>query len=277
MLPTSSRLVCSTPSPVSPMSNSNQYGDLATQLLTESRRSTATNTLLKYNDVLVRSIIREQRDLEAAIESALTRSAALDPDDPDADPDAMLGGGPRNEKGEHAHMPTVLLYQTAILRNKRCLLAYHHHRIEFLKDLYWSVGGALPLLLSLPPAQASVDANAGAQGGVASSAPQDIRSKLSPHEVDFLRSYAASLLTLRTEAFSSASGAGAGHGLTEDVDLLAPISHPPKDLQVHVRVVRDCGIVHTELGAIDFKRGHRFLLRRSDIEHLIVQGYLEES
>ncbi|KAI1797691.1 hypothetical protein LXA43DRAFT_877274 [Ganoderma leucocontextum] len=234
------------------MSNPNQYGDLATQLVTESRRSTATNTLLKYNDVLVRSIIREQRDLEAAIESTLTRSAKV-------------------------YMPTVLLYQTAILRNKRCLLAYHHHRIEFLKDLYWSVGGALPLLLSLPPAQAGADANAGAHGGVASSAPQDIRSKLSPHEVDFLRSYAASLLTLRTEAFSSSSGTGPGHGLTEDVDLLAPISHPPKDLQVHVRVVRDCGIVHTELGAIDFKRGHRFLVRRSDIEHLIVQGYLEES
>ena len=51
------------------MNNANQYGDLATQLLTESRRSTATNTLLKYNDVLVRSIIREQRDLEAAIEA----------------------------------------------------------------------------------------------------------------------------------------------------------------------------------------------------------------
>ncbi|KAJ2970056.1 hypothetical protein NUW54_g12819 [Trametes sanguinea] len=104
--------------------------------------------------------------------------------------------------------------------------------------------------------------------------PQDVRSKLSPHEVDFLRSYAASLLTLRTEAFSS--DAGGAVGLTEDIDLLAPISHPPKDLQVHVRVVRDCGVVHTELGAIDFKRGHRFLVRRSDIEHLIVQGYLEE-
>ncbi|EJF66521.1 hypothetical protein DICSQDRAFT_151004 [Dichomitus squalens LYAD-421 SS1] len=236
------------------MSNANQYGDLATQLLTESRRSTATNTLLKYNDVLVRSIIREQRDLEAAIEAALAHSAAPAPD--------------------NAYMPTVLLYQTAILRNKRCLLAYHHHRVEFLKDLYWSVGGALPLLLSLAPAPAPAAADASA-GGAASAAPQDIRSKLSPHEVDFLRSYAASLLTLRTEAFSSASGAGAG--LTEDVDLLAPISYPPKDLQVHVRVVRDCGIVHTELGAIDFKRGHRFLVRRSDIEHLIVQGYLEES
>ncbi|KAI8995311.1 hypothetical protein BD414DRAFT_513114 [Trametes punicea] len=246
------------------MNNASQYGDLATQLLTESRRSTATNTLLKYNDVLVRAIIREQRDLEARIEAALARSTA--------DP-----GAPADD----TYMPTILLYQTAILRNKRCLLAYHHHRLEFLKDLYWSVGGALPLLLALPPAGAhTADAHAGANGqaaaaGAAGAAPQDVRSKLSPHEVDFLRSYAASLLTLRTEAFSSAAKGPAG-GITEDIDLLAPISHPPKDLQVHVRVVRDCGVVHTELGAIDFKRGHRFLVRRSDIEHLIVQGYLEE-
>ncbi|KAI0374373.1 hypothetical protein BV20DRAFT_935872 [Pilatotrama ljubarskyi] len=250
------------------MNHTHQYGDLATQLLTESRRSTATNTLLKYNDVLVRAIVREQRDLEARIEAALAHSAAA------ANPDA-------DAPAENAYMPTILLYQTAILRNKRCLLAYHHHRIEFLKDLYWSVGGALPLLLALPPAGANANANAqaAAAGGAAGigAAPQDVRSKLSPHEVDFLRSYNESLRTLRTEAFSSAAGGGAGHGLTEDIDLLAPISHPPKDLQVHVRVVRDCGVVYTELGAIDFKRGHRFLVRRSDIEHLIVQGYLEES
>ncbi|KAI0735387.1 hypothetical protein C8Q76DRAFT_610058 [Earliella scabrosa] len=235
------------------MNTANQYGDLATQLLTESRRSTATNTLLKYNDVLVRSIIREQRDLEARIEAALAQSAPNNDDD-EADPDATLDGAKKKES--ERYMPTILLYQTAILRNKRCLLAYHHHRIEFLKDLYWSGAAA------------------------AAAAPQDIRSKLSPHEVDFLRSYAASLLQLRADAFSSAvggAGGGAGHGVTEDIDLLAPIAHPPKDLQVHVRVVRDCGIVHTELGAIDFKRGHRFLVRRSDIEHLIVQGYLEES
>ncbi|KAI0651650.1 hypothetical protein C8Q79DRAFT_934378 [Trametes meyenii] len=252
--------------------NASQYGDLATQLLTESRRSTATNTLLKYNDVLVRAIVREQRALDARIEAALARSAA-------------------SAEGESPYMPTILLYQTAILRNKRCLLAYHHHRIEFLKDLYWSVGGALPLLLSLPPAAARANVNAnshangnaaeaanpGAQAAGSGTAPQDVRSKLSPHEVDFLRSYAASLLTLRTEAFSSAAEGAAGAGLTEDIDLLAPISHPPKDLQVLVRVVHDCGIVHTELGAIDFKRGHRFMVRRSDIEHLIVQGYLEES
>ncbi|KAH9853200.1 hypothetical protein C2E23DRAFT_729090 [Lenzites betulinus] len=264
------------------MNSSSQYGDLATQLLTESRRSTATNSLLKYNDVLVRAIVREQRDLEARIEATLARSAAA----PDGD-------DPAPAPAENAYMPTVLLYQTAILRNKRCLLAYHHHRLEFLKDLYWSVGGALPLLLSLPPAAANANAgpNANAQAAAAAAtaaamgagaAPQDVRSKLSPHEVDFLRNYADSLLRLRVDAFSSAggfagAGGGAGDGVTEDIDLLAPIAHPPKDLQVHVRVVRDCGVVHTELGAIDFKRGHRFLVRRSDIEHLIVQGYLEES
>ena len=268
------------------MNTAAQYGDLATQLLTESRRSTTTNTLLKYNDVLVRSIVREQRDLEARIETAL--ATASQPSADGGNDDGGDGDAPRRQ--QDAHMPTVLLYQTAILRNKRCLLAYHHHRLEFLKDLYWSVGGALPLLLSLPPAQGDAQAGLGAGAGgsaTAGGAPQDIRSKLSPHEVDFLRAYAASLLTLRADAFSSAGhgggvGAGAGggagrQGVAEDVDLLAPIAHPPKDLQVLVRVVRDCGVVHTELGAIDFRRGHRFLVRRADIEHLIVQGYLEES
>ncbi|PCH41972.1 hypothetical protein WOLCODRAFT_72510 [Wolfiporia cocos MD-104 SS10] len=231
--------------------HTHQFGDLATQLLMDSRRSTATETLLKYNDVLVRAVVREQRHLEALLQ------AALPPPDADQDtPDAIL--------------PTVLLYQTAINRNKRCLLAYHAHRIERLKDLYWQVGGALPLLLSMPAATSSNSASDGAN---------DVRAKLSPHEVDFLRSYNASLLAFRSSLSPTSYGAdgnGGEHTLTEDVDLLAPITRPPKDLHVLVRVARDCGVVHTEQGAIDFRRGHRFLVRRADVEHLIVQGFLEE-
>ncbi|KAI0794811.1 hypothetical protein C8Q75DRAFT_510651 [Abortiporus biennis] len=218
--------------------NVRQYGELATQLLIESRRSTATDTLLKYNDVLVRQIIREQRQLESLIQSSLEVSQnAMD--------------------GDNTMTPTILLYQTAILRNKRCLLAYHHHRIERLKDLYWSVGGALPLLLATHTNPAANVSSASSSG--------DIRSKLSPHEVDFLRSYNDSLLEFRS-----------GVAAPEEVDLFAPILRPPKDLHVLVRVVRDCGVIQTEVGAIDFKRGQRFLVRRGDVEHLIVQGYLEE-
>ncbi|KAF9235936.1 hypothetical protein BU15DRAFT_50749 [Melanogaster broomeanus] len=193
------------------MADTRQFGDLATQLILESRRSTLTDTLVKYNDNLVRSIIREQRDLEKLTDSA------------------------------QEARPDVLVYQTAIVRNKRCLLAYHKHRMDRLRDMYWAVGGALPHILS----------------------NQDIRSRLSPHEVDFLRQYSASVMDYRA-------------GFSNELDITAGITHPPRDLHVLVRVVKDCGVIQTELGSIDFQKGQRFMVRRADIEHLIVQGYLEE-
>ncbi|KIM72985.1 hypothetical protein PILCRDRAFT_829458 [Piloderma croceum F 1598] len=183
------------------MSDTRQFGDLAIQLVTESRRSTLTDTLLKYNDNLVRQIIREQRDLEKLMQTLI-------------DTDAVS--------------PSLLIYQTAIVRNKRCLLAYHMHRMDRLRDMYWACGCALPHILSNAP----------------------LRSKLSPHEVDYLRQYNASTMAFRA-SFSS-----------NNDDL--------------VWVKKDCGTIHTELGAIDFKKGQRFMVRRADIEHLIVQGYLEE-
>ncbi|EGN97123.1 hypothetical protein SERLA73DRAFT_57548 [Serpula lacrymans var. lacrymans S7.3] len=193
------------------MTETRQFGDLATQLVMESRRSTATDTIMKYNDSLVRSIVREQRDLEKLIDNGDIVS------------------------------PSMLIYQTAIVRNKRCLLAYHKHRMDILRDMYWEVGGALPHMLS----------------------NQDLRSKLSPHEVDFLRQYNTSIMEYRA-------------GFSNELDITASIIHPPRDLHVLVRVARDCGVIQTELGSIDFQKGQRFMVRRADIEHLIVQGYLEE-
>lgn len=207
---------------LSAMAETRQFCELATQLVTESRRSTATDTLFKYNDPLIRQILREQRQLETLVQSALSP----------ADLDALTDIS-----------PSALIYQTAILRNKRCLLAYHSHRIERLKDLYWAFGGALPHLLST---------SAG-----------DIRNKLSPHEVDFLKKYNSNVMDFRSD-------------FSDELDIMAGIIEPPKDLNVLVKVVRDCGVIQTELGSIDFQKGQRFMVRRADIEHLIVQGYLEE-
>jgi GINS complex subunit 1 len=198
------------------MSEARQYGELATQLIIESRRSTQTDTLLKYNDSMVRTIIREQRDLEKAVATLNLQDGRPPP-------------------------PPLLIIQTAINRNKRCLLAYHSHRVDRLRDMYWAVGGALPHILS----------------------NQDIRSKLSPHEVDYLRQYNSSVMEFRSE-------------FSHELDITASITNPPKDLHVLVRVIRDCGVIQTELGSIDFQKGQRFMVRRADIEHLIVQGYLEE-
>lgn len=202
-------------------SESRQHGDLATQLVTESKRSTATDTLYKYNDHLVRTLIREQRQLEALVSSALD---AL-PEDGDA---AALA-------------PSFVVHQAALLRNKRCLLAYHQHRMNMLKSLYWSKGAALPPLLTNPR----------------------IRANLAPHEVDFLREYNTMVVDFRAD-------------FTDELDITSGIVNPPKDLHVLVRVVRDCGVIQTETGTIDFQKGQRFMVRRSDVEHLLVQGYLEE-
>lgn len=198
-----------------------QFGDLANQLVTESRRSTATDTLFKYNDHLVRTIIREQRGLEVLVNAALAQL-------PEDDPVAQLP-------------PSVIIHQTAITRNKRCLLAYHQHRLNFLKSLYWSFGGALPPLLSSP----------------------SLRANLSPHEVDYLREYNAMVMDFRGD-------------FSDELDITSSVTSPPKDIHVLVRVVKDCGVIQTELGTIDFQKGQRFMVRRADIEHLIVQGYLEE-
>ena len=211
-------LTVTTPSSIHPrvMAEHKQFCELATQLVTESRRSTASDTLFKYNDLLVRQIIREQRQLEAFI----------------------LADNPETFTGD---TPALLIYQVAILRNKRCLLAYHNHRIERLKSMYWAVGGALPHLLSAP----------------------DIRSKLSPLEVDFLKKYNSQVMDFRSE-------------FSDELDIMAGITEPPKDLNALVKVIRDCGVIQTELGSIDFRKGQRYMVRRADIEHLIVQGYLEE-
>ncbi|TFK27942.1 GINS complex, Psf1 component [Coprinopsis marcescibilis] len=201
------------------MSDTHQYGDNGTKLLMESRRSTQTDTLMKYNDTLVRTLIREQRDLEKLATSLL-------------EADHNLRGPPP---------PALLIIQTTINRNKRCLLAYHAHRTSMLQNMYWKYGGALPHLLSDP----------------------DLRSRLSPHEVDYLRQYNSSLMDFRSD-------------FTYELDIMSGIEKPPTEIQVRVRVARECGVVQTENGTIDFKPGERYVVRRADVEHLIVQGYLEE-
>jgi GINS complex subunit 1 len=189
------------------------FCEQGTALVLESRRSTATDSLLKYNDSLVRSVIREQRDLEKLVLPLLNPPPT----------------------------PQLLIYQTAITRNKRCLLAYHAHRLDRLRDLYWAAGGSVPHILS----------------------NHDLRARLSPHEVDYLKAYNESVMLFRGE-------------FTNELDITASVERPPKDLHVLVKVVRDCGVVQTEVGSIDFRKGQRFMVQRADIEHLITQGYLEE-
>jgi GINS complex subunit 1 len=90
--------------------------------------------------------------------------------------------------------------------------------------------------------------------------PSDVQANLSHREASFLADYDK----LITE-YNKASG----------VDVTADLV-PPKDLLIQVRVLKDCGEIMTETGAVTLEKGTTHSLRRRDIEQLVRQGYLEE-
>lgn len=198
------------------------FGDEAMALINEARRSEAANILIKYNDPAVRAICREMRMLDTDL-AKVTKDYETEGSQV---PDGI--------------MAAASFYHVALRRNKRCVLAYQNHRLEKLRELYWSAAGSLAHLLG----------------------DQDVRSKLSPHEVDFLRQYNDIVQEYRGD-------------FSDVLDVVSDIVTPPKELYVVVRVIRDCGTIQTEMGAIPFQMGQRFMVLRSDVEQLITQGFLE--
>ena len=118
-----------------------------------------------------------------------------------------------------------------------------------MKERWWDAGGGLAYVLSAP--NPDVDA-------------PDLRSALSPQELDFLRGYNNLMLDFKSD-------------FLDVLDLTAGIERPPGELMADVRVMRDAGEIVLEGGErVDFRKGERFRLARSQVERLIVQGYLEE-
>lgn len=216
------------------------YGDLALQLVTSSHRTTLASTpqlpLPKYALPLILAICLETRQLGTAFTSAVERH------------------GPLSLSQDRSLICSLTVQRLAARRNKRCLLAYLQTRVDGIKERWWDAGGGLAYLLS-PAAGASVSPDADAP---------DLRSALSPQELDFLRGYNSLMLDFKQD-------------FIDVLDLAAPIERPPGELMVDVRVVRDAGEVVLETGeSVDFRKGERFRLARNQVERLILQGYLEE-
>ncbi|KIJ55503.1 hypothetical protein M422DRAFT_199753 [Sphaerobolus stellatus SS14] len=157
----------------------------------------------------------------------------------------------RNQPLSTGELCALTVYSTSITHNRRALIAYHHQRMNMLKAMYWNAGCALPMMLN----------------------SASVRPNLAPAEVDFLREYDDLVKRFRDE-FREVSGEE-DLGDLASVDVTGDILTPPKDLHVLVRVVKECGSIATELGTIEFRMGERYLVRRTDVEHLIIQGYLE--
>lgn len=174
-------------------------GQLATQLILELRDSSIA--LPRYNHALTHAIIAEQHSLEHHIDQLVLDDAARSLSAP-------------------SQVPPMFTLATIINRNKRCLLAYHEHRLTRIKDLFWEGGGALHHIL----------------------ADAQFKNSFSPSEVEFLKAYSASVQVYQSDV---------------GLPLFSPIEDPPKSLYANVRVIRECGKISMEHGMVDLKKGIR--------------------
>lgn len=218
------------------------YGDQALSLITASHRQTLSTTpqlpLPKYALPLILSICLETRQLGQSISAAAAQHGQV------------------SLSQDRALVCSLTVQHLAARRNKRCLLAYLSSRVGGIKERWWDAGGGLAHLL---------ESNGSASGaGSGDADAPDLRSALSPQELDFLRGYNNLLLDYKSD-------------FLDVLDLSAGVDKPPGEFMVDVRVLKDAGEVVLEGGErIDFRKGERFRLARSQVERLIVQGFLEE-
>ncbi|KAJ7697941.1 hypothetical protein B0H14DRAFT_2418021 [Mycena olivaceomarginata] len=144
----------------------------------------------------------------------------------------------------HARWPTLIILVRVVHQNKRCLLAYHSQRLSAIRTAYWAAGGAAPHVIA------------------------QLRDDMSQDEIVYLRSYPRVRRRIPAKPFRPA----------DVLDIAMGIEDPPRESPfITVEVVLPLGgPVHTESGLLDFRVGHRYVLQKRDVEHLILQGYLRE-
>lgn len=195
------------------------YGNKAKELLLELQRS---DFIPPYNDSLVRSCLTE---IQLHSDELADQVTAI------ANPDSKVPQGLR---------PSLILHNEAIMRNKRCLLAYHKYRLDKLQRWRWDSGAALP---------------------------GHVRNLMSEAEVDFYMGY-DKLISRFNESVGE---------ISIGFDLNANMQPPEEDL-VEVRVVKAGlgSIISEYYGEVALELGTTHFLNRGDVEHLIRQGALQQ-
>lgn len=180
-----------------------------------------------YNDVLVQTCLDEMNDHFNTIKD-ISESVKR------ADGDA--------KKPNMRVRPSLTLQGAAVDRHKRCLLTYHHARLNSIQDMYWQQGGT------------SVTNSNG-------------NENLSPLEQEFQSQY-HQLVQQFGDAY--------------DLDLHSLPTPPLPQDRVQVRVLRedvfgdDGDTIALESGAsVAFTKGSTHYLLYSDVEDYLQQGYLE--
>eukprot|EP00588_Corethron_pennatum_P010423 CAMPEP_0194266766 /NCGR_PEP_ID=MMETSP0169-20130528/1562_1 /TAXON_ID=218684 /ORGANISM="Corethron pennatum, Strain L29A3" /LENGTH=237 /DNA_ID=CAMNT_0039007525 /DNA_START=43 /DNA_END=756 /DNA_ORIENTATION=+ len=228
-----------------------KFGQKGKELLLDLKRSSqqdhnqsgpdAAAGIPAYNAEAVRACIdecthhyTELEGLVAATSSGAGRERGGDGDDIDA-----ADGRTGRQRLEFSSRPALLFHDACLNRNRRCLLAYHRHRADRLRDVRWE--GA---------------------GGGAMGLPDAIRTNLADAEVEFFSKYDSLLSSYCAKI---------------NFDLTSSLAPPDHCYLVEIRVISpDVGTIITEDGSeINLEMGTIHYLQYSEVEHLVRQGLVE--
>ena len=156
----------------------------------------------------------------------------------------------QNEQSEEQYKINqcqLFVTHLSMRRNKRCLLAYERLRAQKIDEFCW---------LNIDPI--SSDSR---KPETPANTTMISLDNLNHSEQEYFKNYQDLILNYKSRF--------------AEVDLTGDLL-PPTNIFVDVRVLKDGGEVQTEYGSFNLIKDSQFYVRKSDVERLIQQGYLEE-
>lgn len=177
----------------------------------------------------------------------------------------LLASGVSEAESDPALAAQLVTHHLCAQRNKRCLLAYHHSRLYFLRQALWENAGSLSLTLDQP--MESTNKMISDSSADMEERPT-LRLRLSSTEIDYLKKYSELSLKYKSEFLD----------IVDVASSLTRSSHrddvgPIKELMVSVVANVDAKDVQTERGSINLRRGERMRVLRTEVEPLILRGW----
>lgn len=220
------------------------YGDLANKLITDAKRTSNITEIPLYQHELVKGIVQEMADLNKDVEYLNEKQS--------------LSLVEEEEEAKKVSQCQLFVTHLCMRRNKRCLLGYEKLRADKIDEFSW---------LNMDPILSSETQRYGANRIESETSNNAYLTNklaldnLSHAEQEYFKQYQELILDFKS-GFS-------------DIDLSGDLE-PPTDIFIDVRVLKDGGEVQTEYGVFNLIKDSQFYVRKSDVDRLIQQGYLEE-
>lgn len=273
------------------------YGDQANKLVLDAKRFSNLPSIPMYQSDLVRDIVKETNDLNKDSEYLLNTMERLQNEEENGETSSQL------VEDQKINQCQTFVTHLSMRRNKRCLLAYEKVRSDKLVEFSWlnvdpmdsvAVGNDMERLGTSTAGAAGpsgrpsgrpsgsdfrASTTTGTTAGTTNATSKNSMTlppaksipnyttqldtnNLNHFEQDFFKNYQDLIMNYRLK-------------FGEYLDLMGDLQ-PPTDIFIDVRCLKDGGDVTTEYGSFNLIKDSQFYVRKSDVERLIQQGYLEE-